>query len=375
MTWVFKRYDRNSSDGYALKAVRFPSSDASPNGIQIIAHVLAMSKFTIGTPSRKLEGLYYCEWTTKTFVHRSPAIDLRLTDENPCVKPVLWRKLCHQEAVCVYKNFMLGCKCKRGFIGDGKVCTELNECRAKTFRCPSDTVCINTHGSYRCKCFDGRQYNSKSRRCEGGSSSSTDANNHRSSIHQSAQSAVSNQKAQSAVSNQKTQSAVRNQKAQSAVSNQKTQSAVSNQKAQSAVSNQKTHEKLDQMAANNETASSSKGGSSSAGLIAGVITGIGVVGAAVGTTVYCLVRRPRARVVLKELLCRVVQSLKTIVNKKKQSNDKKQTAEPKRKKKKKRRPGALHKPHDVKATRDEKRLLRNDVDDDSKQRPLVEDNA
>ena len=81
MTWVFKRYDRNSSDGYALKAVRFPSSDASPNGIQIIAHVLAMSKFTIGTPSRKLEGLYYCEWTTKTFVHRSPAIDLRLTGQ------------------------------------------------------------------------------------------------------------------------------------------------------------------------------------------------------------------------------------------------------------------------------------------------------
>ncbi|XP_023133776.2 nidogen-1 [Amphiprion ocellaris] len=45
------------------------------------------------------------------------------------------------------------CSCLPGFIGDGRVCEDIDECQPG--RCHQDAVCINTQGSFTCQCRPG----------------------------------------------------------------------------------------------------------------------------------------------------------------------------------------------------------------------------
>lgn len=45
------------------------------------------------------------------------------------------------------------CSCLPGFIGDGKVCQDIDECQSGT--CHQDAVCYNTEGSFTCQCRPG----------------------------------------------------------------------------------------------------------------------------------------------------------------------------------------------------------------------------
>nr|XP_003227637.2 PREDICTED: nidogen-2 [Anolis carolinensis] len=47
------------------------------------------------------------------------------------------------------------CECTAGYYGDGKECTDINECAAGISRCSPESVCVNTVGSYRCECPPG----------------------------------------------------------------------------------------------------------------------------------------------------------------------------------------------------------------------------
>ncbi|XP_071337229.1 nidogen-1 [Trachinotus anak] len=45
------------------------------------------------------------------------------------------------------------CSCLRGFIGDGRICQDVDECQSN--RCHQDAVCYNTQGSFTCQCKSG----------------------------------------------------------------------------------------------------------------------------------------------------------------------------------------------------------------------------
>ncbi|XP_048340635.1 LOW QUALITY PROTEIN: nidogen-2 [Sphaerodactylus townsendi] len=49
------------------------------------------------------------------------------------------------------------CECTTGYYGDGKECTDINECAEGISRCSRESVCVNTAGSYRCECPSGFQ--------------------------------------------------------------------------------------------------------------------------------------------------------------------------------------------------------------------------
>ncbi|KAM4043654.1 uncharacterized protein ACNLHF_013893 [Anomaloglossus baeobatrachus] len=60
---------------------------------------------------------------------------------------------CHENADCISSNNMYTCRCKLGFAGDGKNCSDINECQS-LYACPNAKFeCINTLGSYRCSCL------------------------------------------------------------------------------------------------------------------------------------------------------------------------------------------------------------------------------
>ncbi|XP_054160261.1 protein kinase C-binding protein NELL2-like [Oppia nitens] len=56
------------------------------------------------------------------------------------------------------------CICNDGFDGDGRICTDINECDHKGGtdgnHCGQNTQCLNTLGSYKCECLQGfRRHN------------------------------------------------------------------------------------------------------------------------------------------------------------------------------------------------------------------------
>ncbi|XP_073410087.1 uncharacterized protein [Dendrobates tinctorius] len=60
---------------------------------------------------------------------------------------------CHESADCTRSNNSYSCRCKLGFSGDGKNCSDINECQS-LYACPNAKFeCINALGSYKCSCL------------------------------------------------------------------------------------------------------------------------------------------------------------------------------------------------------------------------------
>ena len=49
-------------------------------------------------------------------------------------------------SICIVKN--------RVFFGNGSICEDIDECSHKMYTCSSNATCVNTYGSYICKCKD-----------------------------------------------------------------------------------------------------------------------------------------------------------------------------------------------------------------------------
>merc|ERR1719498_215014 len=79
---------------------------------------------------------------------------------------------CHPYANClVLPNGEYKCECKQGFRGDGVItCDDINECEENIHNCPPHSHCRNTFGGYNCICKDGYEKN------EDGHCQSTSAN-------------------------------------------------------------------------------------------------------------------------------------------------------------------------------------------------------
>ncbi|KAI5108251.1 fibrillin-2 isoform X1, partial [Silurus meridionalis] len=67
-----------------------------------------------------------------------------------CLPP--FRFPCHEMADCDSTGYNYTCRCKPGFSGDGRVCTDIDECQNPE-TCPNAKFeCVNTPGSVECSC-------------------------------------------------------------------------------------------------------------------------------------------------------------------------------------------------------------------------------
>ncbi|XP_011884433.1 PREDICTED: pro-epidermal growth factor isoform X3 [Cercocebus atys] len=63
---------------------------------------------------------------------------------------------CSTYARCVSEGEDVTCQCLKGFAGDGKLCSDIDECEMGVPVCPpASSKCINTEGGYVCQCSEG----------------------------------------------------------------------------------------------------------------------------------------------------------------------------------------------------------------------------
>ena len=79
---------------------------------------------------------------------------LSVLDVNECLTNV---HDCHKNATCIDTEEYYNCSCKLGFTGNGRNCTDENECNQSP--CHSNSICTNFPGSFNCSCLNGFSYN------------------------------------------------------------------------------------------------------------------------------------------------------------------------------------------------------------------------
>ncbi|XP_029204387.2 fibrillin-1-like isoform X2 [Acropora millepora] len=79
-------------------------------------------------------------------------------DTNECME----ENDCDDEAECTNTLRGYNCRCAtQGFTGNGKTCTDIDECEGKNICAPVGGKCINEQGKYRCECMKGYEGNGK----------------------------------------------------------------------------------------------------------------------------------------------------------------------------------------------------------------------
>uniref|UniRef100_A0A2K6FKY5 Pro-epidermal growth factor n=1 Tax=Propithecus coquereli TaxID=379532 RepID=A0A2K6FKY5_PROCO len=63
---------------------------------------------------------------------------------------------CSTHAWCVSEGEDAVCQCLKGFAGDGRLCSDIDECELGVPVCPpASSECVNTNGGYVCRCSEG----------------------------------------------------------------------------------------------------------------------------------------------------------------------------------------------------------------------------
>jgi hypothetical protein len=83
-------------------------------------------------------------------------------DIDECVED---RHRCdRRRATCTNTNGAYTCTCRRGYVGDGHVCVDTDECAVNHAHCAASALCVNTHAGHVCICATG--YVGDGRVCE-----------------------------------------------------------------------------------------------------------------------------------------------------------------------------------------------------------------
>ncbi|XP_032385465.1 epidermal growth factor-like protein 6 isoform X2 [Etheostoma spectabile] len=106
---------------------------------------------------------YGCEEVQGEIRCLCPSAGLQLAqDGRTCVdidECVTGKNLCPYNRQCVNTFGSYFCKCQDGYdlkYVDGKYdCVDLDECTARTHKCSHHAVCVNTQGFYKCRCKSG----------------------------------------------------------------------------------------------------------------------------------------------------------------------------------------------------------------------------
>ncbi|RVE57923.1 hypothetical protein OJAV_G00204090 [Oryzias javanicus] len=106
---------------------------------------------------------YGCEVVEGEIRCLCPSAGLQLgQDERTCVdidECITGKNLCPYNRQCVNTFGSYYCKCQDGYdlkyINGKYDCVDLDECAASTHKCSRHAVCLNTHGSYKCRCKSG----------------------------------------------------------------------------------------------------------------------------------------------------------------------------------------------------------------------------
>ncbi|RDD39051.1 Fibrillin-2 [Trichoplax sp. H2] len=72
-------------------------------------------------------------------------------DINECLE----NNPCSQNANCTNAPGLYSCQCKIGYTGNGKICSDIDECLTGSNMCSSNASCMNNNGSYSCMCKPG----------------------------------------------------------------------------------------------------------------------------------------------------------------------------------------------------------------------------
>ncbi|XP_065058299.1 fibrillin-1-like isoform X5 [Rhopilema esculentum] len=70
---------------------------------------------------------------------------------------------CSEDAVCLKSNDRTFCKCTDGYAGNGKICTDVNECSVVNGGCSH--ICSNENGTYACSCNRGFSLHGDDKSC------------------------------------------------------------------------------------------------------------------------------------------------------------------------------------------------------------------
>ncbi|CAH1273470.1 MUC4 [Branchiostoma lanceolatum] len=100
--------------------------------------------------------------------------------------------ICHENATCINTTSGHACVCRRGFQGDGRNCSDIDECSmqppvpaaaAEISRHGCSDVCVNTVGSYHCACPEYFTLKGDGKTCEAEESCTASANPCRPTVH------------------------------------------------------------------------------------------------------------------------------------------------------------------------------------------------
>ncbi|XP_072643652.1 adhesion G protein-coupled receptor E1 isoform X1 [Canis lupus baileyi] len=73
------------------------------------------------------------------------------TDINECLSS----GVCQEHAECINTLGSYKCRCQVGFITHNSICEDIDECSQDPSPCGPNSVCTNTLGSYSCSCLEG----------------------------------------------------------------------------------------------------------------------------------------------------------------------------------------------------------------------------
>ncbi len=145
-----------SLDAWAGKSVQIVLSFDTVDAINNLTSGVTLDKLQLQGPVPACDANAACANTVGSFTCTCSAgytgDGKTCTDVNECLTN---NGGCSANANCTNSAGSFSCACKAGYSGDGKTCTDINECLTNNGGCSANAACANTVGSFTCTCSAG----------------------------------------------------------------------------------------------------------------------------------------------------------------------------------------------------------------------------